>query len=334
MPLSKPSERTRLSEVRRKNLVRRAQAMQILREFFIQHDFLEVETPLLVPSPGLEVHLDAFAVEQRYLITSPEYQLKRLLTAGLERIYAVAKCFRRGEVGAHHNPEFTMVEWYRAPGTWREIARDVENLCAAVVRAVCGATQLIYQGEALDLTPPWPMMTVSEAMEKWAGVRLAGDETLEVLRERIQAAGHKVGEGSWDDVFFAVFLDWVEPQLGRGRPTVLYDWPLALSALARRSPTNPKVVERFEAYAGGLELCNGFGELTDAVEQRARFEHDRGERRRRGLPDYPIDECFLAALEEGMPDSAGVALGIDRLIMIACNAGSLRDVVSFFSDEL
>lgn len=327
-------ERARLGEARRRNLERRATLMRALRRFFEGRGFLEVETPLLVPSPGLELHLDAFAVEGRYLITSPEYQLKRLLAAGLERVYAVSKCFRRGELGAQHNPEFTMVEWYRAPGTWEEIARDVEELCAETVAAVRGEAKLTYQGEPLDLTPPWPRLTVGEAMARWAGIRLEGDEPVEVLLERARRAGHRVDEGVWEDVFFTVFLDAVEPHLGRGRPTILCDWPLPLSALARRKPADARVVERFEAYAGGLELCNGFGELVDAAEQRARLERDRRERARRNLPDYPIDERFLAALAEGLPDAGGVALGIDRLAMIACDVNQLRDVVSFASDEL
>jgi lysyl-tRNA synthetase class 2 len=229
-----------------------------------------------------------------------------------------------------------MVEWYRSPGTWQEIASDVTELCVAVVEALTGGPRLRYQGEALDLSLPWPSLTVAEAMERYARVRVDGDEPARVLAERGRAAGHRVPPEAtaWDDVFFHLFLDAVEPHLGRGRPTVLHDWPAPLGALARRKPSDPRVVERFEAYAGGLELCNGFGELTDPVEQRQRFESDLKERARRGLPQYPIDEKFLTALAEGLPDCAGVALGIDRLMMLACDAATLREVVAFTVDEL
>jgi lysyl-tRNA synthetase class 2 len=319
------------------NLRRRARALAALRRFFAERDFLEIEAPLLVPSPGLEVHLDAFAVEGGgYLITSPEYQMKRLLAAGLSRIYAVCRCFRRGEAGAQHNPEFTMVEWYRAPGGWEEIAADVEAMCAEMVTSLAGSTTVSRGGEPLDLTPPWPRLSVREAMRVHAGIELDGDEPLAELVRKGRAAGHRIPGDvhAWEDAFFAVFLDAVEPKLGRGRPTILYDWPAPLCALARKKPGDPSVVERFEAYAGGLELCNGFGELTDPVEQRARLEHDIAERRRRGLPLYPVDEKFLAALAEGLPPSAGVALGFDRLVMLACGAATIRDVSAFVLDEL
>ncbi len=328
------TERERLAP-RAANLRKRAVALQALRRFFDERGFLEVETPLLVPSPGLELHLDAFPVGDRYLITSPEYQLKRMLAAGFDRIYSLARCFRRGEAGAQHNPEFTLVEWYRAPGDWREIARDVEELCHAVVAAVRGdGGPAAYQGRALPLAPPWRWLTVGEAMRAWAGVEAFGDEPAAELARRGRAAGWPISPAldAWDDVFFSIFLAAVEPRLAEA-PTILHDWPAPLSALARLAPDR-RTAERFEAYAGGLELANGFGELIDAVEQRARFQHDLAERRRRGLPEYPVDERFLAALAEGLPPCAGVALGVDRLVMLACDAPSLREVVAFATDEL
>jgi lysyl-tRNA synthetase class 2 len=339
-PPSPGGERARLQRDggrRLRGLEVRARALQELRRWFEAERFLEIEAPLLVPSPGLELHLDAFAVEGGgYLITSPEYQMKRLLAAGLPRIYALCRCFRRGEAGRHHNPEFTMVEWYRAPGSWREIASDVERLVASVVGQFHpDLSRFAYQGQPIDLTPPWEWLTVREAMSRWAGVALDGDEPIDELVRKGRAAGHRIPDGySWDDAFFAIFLDAVEPRLGRGRPTILHDWPAPLAALARRSPEDPRVVERFEAYAGGLELCNGFGELIDAVEQRARLEADQAERRRRGKPVYPIDERLIGALAEGLPPSAGVALGVDRLVMLAADAASLREVSAFVLDEL
>jgi lysyl-tRNA synthetase class 2 len=274
------NERERLAG-RVGNLERRALLLQAIRRFFDSRGFVEIEAPILVPSPGLELHLDAFAVEDRYLITSPEYQMKRLLAGGMQRIYSLGKVFRRGEAGAHHNPEFTMLEWYRAGAEWGAIADDTELLVAEAARAVAGSTRI----GGLSLEPPWERLSVAEAMRQFAAVRVDGDESAGELRARARAAGHRVPDGGgWDDVFFTVFLDAVEPKLGRERPVILYDWPRPLAALARLKPGDPRVVERFEAYAGGLELCNAFGELTDPTEQRARCQRDLDERRARGLP--------------------------------------------------
>jgi lysyl-tRNA synthetase class 2 len=318
-----------------RNLEKRAALNRAIRAFFEERGFVEIEAPILVPSPGLELHLDAFQVDDRggpprYLITSPEYQMKRLLAGGLPRIYSLGKVFRRGELGPHHNPEFTMLEWYRADEGWRAIADDVEALCAACALAVNGSTRIL----GIELAPPWERLSVAAAFQRYAGVAVAGDEEAADLKEKLAAAGHKTGHAAaWDDIFFTVFLDAVEPHLGRARPTLLYDWPRPLCALAREKPGDPRVVERFEAYAGGLELCNGFGELTDAAEQRRRLDHDLTERRARGLAEYPIDERFLAALG-AMPPSGGVALGVDRLAMLLLSAAQIRDVIPFTLDEV
>jgi elongation factor P--(R)-beta-lysine ligase len=312
-----------------KKLRERAILNRTIRAFFDARDFLEIEAPILVPSPGLELHLDAFAVEQRYLITSPEYQMKRLLAGGLERIYSLGKVFRRKEAGAQHNPEFTMLEWYRAHASWSDIADDTEALvwqCARSVDAV--------RAGRCALEPPWPRLSVGEACDRWGRVRIYGDEDAATLKERVRAAGWRVpADGDWSDIFFGFFLDAVEPHLGQDEPTLIYDWPRPLCALARHKPSDPRVVERFEVYAAGLELCNAFGELTDAVEQRRRLESDLAERRRRGLPEYPIDEKFIAALAD-MPDASGIALGVDRLAMLLFGAAEIREVVAFADDEL
>jgi elongation factor P--(R)-beta-lysine ligase len=320
------SERARIAQ---KKLRERSLLNRTIRAFFEARDFVEIEAPILVPSPGLELHLDAFAVENRYLITSPEYQMKRLLAGGLERIYSLGKVFRRKEAGRQHNPEFTMLEWYRAHADWAAIADDTEALvwqCAQAfgVKTVRGCA----------LAPPWPRLSVGEACERFGRVRIDGDENAATLRERVRAAGWRVAaDGDFSDIFFGFFLDAVEPELGRAQPTVLYDWPRPLCALARPKPGDPRVVERFEVYAAGLELCNAFGELTDVAEQRRRLEADLAERRRRRLPEYPIDEKFLDALA-AMPPSAGIALGVDRLAMLLLGVADIREVLAFADDEL
>jgi lysyl-tRNA synthetase class 2 len=285
------------------------------------------------------VHLDAVPAGQgRWLITSPEYQMKRLLAAGLERIVALCRCVRGGEVGAQHEPEFTMVEWYRAWSDLEAVLADTEELVAAVALAVRGDATVEVGGRTIDVAPPWPRMTVAEAMARWAGlapeVVLGGDE--EALAAALAAAGIDTGSAlAWDDLFYAGFVARVEPRLAElERPLVVTDWPVRLGALARRSPSRPGVVERFEAYVGGVELCNAFGELTCPVEQRARFEEDQRQRAARGKPVHPIDEKLVAALEEGLPPSAGNALGLDRLVMLVTGALSIRDVVWFTDDEL
>lgn len=365
--------RLRRDGQRLQNLERRARILAATRRFFEERGFLEIEAPLLCPSPGLELHLSAFRVtpglphgpsssprsgggsaDDAYLITSPEYQMKRLLTAGLRRIYSLGKVFRSGELGPHHNPEFTMLEWYRAFAGWQAVADDVAALCEELALLLHGRPALDYRGQLLDVHTPWPAMTVLEAVERHARLRLRGDEPVDELFAKIRAAGyplpaparpsdHAPNERvhSWEDLFFSVFLDHVEPKLctpptdgAPARPLILYDWPAPLCALARKKPTNPAVVERFEAYALGLELCNGFGELCDEAEQRQRLQRDAQERAQRGLPVYPTDERFLGALSEGMPPSGGVALGIDRLVMLLCSAAHIRDVLPFTADEL
>jgi elongation factor P--(R)-beta-lysine ligase len=342
------TEVARLPRSRLALLQARAVALAALRRFFAERDFLEVETPLLVPSPGLELHLDAVAAGDGYLITSPEYQMKRLLAAGFERIYQVCKCFRAGEHGPHHASEFTMVEWYRGFAELDAIVRDTEELVAEVVRAVAGATTgatnatpdaaLIARvdGRAIDVSPPWPRMTVRDAMRTWAGVQVIGDEPAQDLVAAVRAAGIAVADGTaWDDAFFAAFLARVDPALAAlDRPVILEDWPAPLAALARRKPGDPRTALRFEAYVGGIELANAFGELTDPVEQRARFEHDQASRRARGRPVYPIDDKLIAALAEGLPPSAGIALGFDRLVMLATGAAAIGDVLTFAAAEL
>jgi lysyl-tRNA synthetase class 2 len=303
-----------------KRLRERAEVLARVRRFFDSRGFLEVQTPVLVPSPGLDLALDAFEVAggdrgaPRWLITSPEYQMKRLLADGWESIYQIVPCFRRGEFGGRHNPEFTMLEWYRANATMDDVVRDTEHLIAD---AAGGTVRL--GPRTIDVRPPFERVTVCDAFARFAG--WSRDQTLE-------AAAND------PDRYFRAMVERVEPALERiDRGVVLAEYPASQASLARRKPGDPQVAERFEVYVAGVELCNGFGELTDAIEQRLRFEHDLAARRSRGLAVYPIDEKLLEALAR-VPPSGGNALGLDRLVALLCGTTEIADVLAFAADEV
>ena len=325
------TEVMRLPRERMTAVQERALALRRARAVFAANGFVEVETPLLVPSPGLEIHLDAVEAGDGWLITSPEYQMKRLLAAGFERIFQICKCFRAGEHGPHHASEFTMIEWYRAHAALDAIIADTEHL----VHAVCGSQARVGE-RAIHVEPPWRRITVREAMRQWGGVRVDGAEPAEELAAEVQRAGIELADGgAWDDVFFAAWLARVDPALAAlDHAIIVEDWPAPLAALARRRDDDPTTALRFEAYVGGIELANAFDELTDPVEQRARFVEDQRVRAARGRPVYPIDERLIAALAEGLPPSAGIALGFDRLVMLATGATDIAQVLAFTSDEL
>jgi lysyl-tRNA synthetase class 2 len=308
----------------RETLEARARILRAVRAWFESEGFIEVDTPARVRSPGQEVHLDAMpAGEGRWLITSPEYHMKRLVAAGLPRIVQIAKCWRANEVGPHHRGEFTMVEWYRANAPLEALADD----CEALLRAAAAAAG--RDPAALGLAAPFARATVRELWARHAGIQLDGAEDAAALRAKAAAAGVAVaGATAWDDVFYQVFLDRIEPRLAAGGPTFVFDWPAPLAALARAKPGDARVVERFELYAAGLELANAFGELTDAVEQRRRFTEEAGLRAARGRAVYPLDEALLSALPR-MPPTAGIALGFDRLVMLVLGAGDIGEVMAF-----
>lgn len=303
-----------------KHLAERARALAAARRFFESRGFLEVTTPVMVPSPGLDVHLDAFEVAggdrgaARWLITSPEYQMKRLLAGGWTRIFQATPCFRRGEAGSLHNPEFTMLEWYRAGASMEDVVRDTEQLVAAVTGG-----QVHLAGRVVDLHPPFERLSVCDAFARHAG--WSRDETLEAAARD-------------ETSYFRAMVDAVEPALARlDRGVFLVDYPASQASLARLKPGDAEVAERFELYVAGVELCNGFGELVDAAEQRARLVRDQAERRARQLPVYPIDERFLEALA-ALPPSAGNALGFDRLVALACGELEIASAIAFTADDL
>ena len=323
---------------RRPNLIARARVIAAVRRFFAEAGFVEVETPALQVSPGLEPHLDAFETTLRepfhdggertvYLHTSPEFAMKKLLAAGEERVFQIARCYRNQERSATHHPEFTMLEWYRAGATYRALMTDCERLLAAC------ATGLRGGGRTADTAAPWTRVTVAEAFERHAGIDLLAlmDDDVEPGPGPLIEAARAIGvwandRDRWEDAFFRVFLAVVEPELGIGAPTILYDYPAPMAALSRLRPGGV-LAERFEVFACGLELANGYTELTDPAEQRVRFERDRARRAAHFGAAYPIDEDFMAALVSGLPDCAGIALGIDRLVMLATGAGHIEDVL-------
>lgn len=324
---------------RRPFLEKRARIVTGVRAFFDARGFVEVETPALQVSPGLEPHLKAFATElaepfgarpsrRLYLHTSPEYAMKKLLAAGVPRLYQLARVFRNEQRSDTHHPEFTMIEWYRAEADTRMLMEDGEALLQKVAH-VAGRATWRWQGSACDVSAPARRLSVAEAFDQYAGVDvLALADDVDALKREAQRLDVATQDhDTWEDAFFRVFLARVEPHLGQGAPTFLYDYPIALAALARAKYGDPRVAERFELYVCGLELANAFGELTDAAEQRHRFARDNASRERLYGERYPVDNDFLAALDHGLPMSAGIALGFDRLVMLAVGAETIDDVL-------
>jgi elongation factor P--(R)-beta-lysine ligase len=329
--------------LRRGRLEQRARILAAVRGFFAERGFAEVDTPALQVSPGLEPHLQAFATElrdprdgqlvTRYLHTSPEYTMKKLLAAGLPRIWQLAHVFRNNERSATHHPEFSMLEWYRAGASYR----DLMDECAALVLAcqeAAGAAALTWRDQTCDARREWQRISIAEAFQQHCGIDLLStapnpeEPNTALLADAASVIGIAPHFGDdWETLFFRIFLERIEPHLGLGAPTILYDYPVSMAALSQRSPDDARLAERFEVYVCGLELANAFGELTDAAEQRRRFAADQAKKQALYGETYPIDEDFLAALEHGLPPSAGIALGFDRLVMLATGADDIEDVL-------
>lgn len=338
LPAWHPSEFRR----RRPFLEARSRIGKALRAWFEEQDFLETDTPCLQLSPGLEPHLKAFETElaepfaeasQRlYLHTSPEFAMKKLLAAGVPRLFQLAHCFRNEERSPTHHPEFTMLEWYRAGAGLNELMEDCEGLLKAALLA-SGQENFSWRGRVCDANKPWRRLSVAEAFQDFAGI-----DVMATISDRddpdprpLAESARRIGLSTqpidrWEDVFFRIFLDRIEPRLGADVPTFLTDYPLCMAALAKPNPDKPDLALRFELYVSGLELANAFAELTDSNEQRRRFEHDQKLKERLYGNSYPIDEDFLSALLH-IPESSGIALGFDRLVMLAAHANMIDDVI-------
>jgi elongation factor P--(R)-beta-lysine ligase len=299
--------------IRGKNLTRRADLLRLVRCFFVESGYLEVETPVRIPVPLPEAHIEVIAADGWALQPSPEICMKRLLTAGYEKIFQICKCFRKAERGRRHLPEMTMLEWYAVGETYLDLMTRCEELVLHIAQGLGAGLSICYQGWTIDLTPPWERLTVADAFVRYGSLSMPA----------------ALAQGRFD----AVMGLEIEPRLGLERPVFLYDYPAEHGSLARLKPGDRSVAERFELYIGGLELCNGFSELNDVTEQRRRFAVEQALMQARGTPVHRLPEKFLAALAH-MPPCAGNALGIDRLVMLFTDAAAIDEVVAFTPEEL
>ena len=296
----------------RDNLELRARVIQAVRRFFIVQGYLEVETPVRIPAPAQEAYIDAEVSGNWFLQTSPELCMKQLLAAGFNNIFQICKCFRNQERGRKHLPELTMLEWYATGLNYLDLMEQCERLITSIRKELNYGPSLIYQGVNIDLITPWRRLSVAQAFNTYATMTM-------------NAA---VSNNCFDEVM----VEEIEPRMGTN-PIFLYDYPATRGALARLKAEDTSVAERFEMYIGGLELCNAFSELTHPQEQRLRFEKERDLRESTGKPVYPLPEKFLNVLAD-MPAAAGIALGIDRLIMLFADTQAIDDVVAFTPEEL
>ena len=316
---------------------RRSQIIRGVRTFFESRDFIEVDTYITCHAPAPELHIEAVPVRfdvgpggptaaaARFLQTSPELPMKRLLAAGVPRIFQIAPVFRDGDFSPRHRPEFRLLEWYRRDASWAALWDDCEALLTAVAD---GRSHLKYQGRTFDMRPPFLRLTVDAAFRQWAGFSILEHLDTAALRAALQKRQiYCTATDTWDDLFNRVFVGLCEPKLAAlSQPVFLTHYPAPMAALAQACPADPRTAERFELYVGGIELANGFGELTHAATQRTRFTQEQTARALAKKRSYPLDERFLSALED-LPPSAGIALGIERLLMLLCDAANIDDVV-------
>lgn len=327
----------------------REQVTDAIRAYFKREGFHEAEVPLILPTPSTEPFLEVFETElkddlgrgwQAFLPSSPEFALKKLLAAGSGSIFTITKSFRNGEGrSSRHNPEFTILEWYRTPGDYMTVAEDFEGLMLFISQKVRPPTRshlegIKYQGKEYSLKAPWEKISVADAFQKYAGI-----DTGTMLDERLLMAkgkekGYQVSEGTtWEEIWNQIMANEIEPRLGTKGPTILYDYPIAQAALAKPAK-DPRYAERFEVFMAGMELGNCFSELTDWREQEARCKADLVERKRLGKTEYPMDTDFIEALKLGMPPTGGIAVGVDRLVALFADADDIAETMFFPAGEL
>ena len=294
-------------------LVTRARIIRSIRDFFEARGFLEVETPLRIPANAPEEHIDPCVSGEMYLQTSPEICMKRLLASGYDKIFQISRCWRSGERGNRHVPEFTMLEWYRADSDYLQLMRDCEDLLLHIAMQCNSTSTVCYNAKPIVLDKGYTAITVDDAFTRYGTVSMV----------------ESVNNGTFD----YEMVTSIEPALILDTPVILKDYPIEMAALARPNENNPSVAERFELYAGGMELANGFSELNDSAVQRTRFEDANLRRIEAGLVPLPLPEPFLRELAN-MPPSAGIALGIDRLVMLFTDSSKIDDVVAFTPEQL
>jgi lysyl-tRNA synthetase class 2 len=306
--------------VRNRSLVRRQRALKeratilrVIRQFFTDRGYLEVETPYRIPAPAPESYIDAIPSWDWFLHTSPELCMKRLLTAGYEKIFQICRCWRQEERGSLHHPEFTLLEWYRSNSDYQDLMQECEALVQSIAGSFGSEEKLSFRGLDIHLSSPWERISVADAFKRFSSIAM--EEALKSHR------------------FDELMVQDIEPHLGEKKPTFIYDYPAKRGALARLKRDDPTLAERFELYIGGLELANAFSELNDPEEQRSRFLSEEGCRRSMQKRPYPIPDKFLTELED-MPPAAGIALGVDRLVMVFLDAGTIDEVVAFTQEEL
>ncbi len=330
----------------------RTEIIRLIREFFWSQNFVETDTPIALKYPSQEPYLNFMPVMMHgtdntthpmYLRTSPEFALKKLLAAGFSKIFEIGKCFRDNEsFGGTHNPEFSMIEWYRAPGSLSDIMDDMEALFKYVGEKL-SVSEVQYKNKRYAICDKWERMTMKEVWQKYASVDLDKYLDIEKLRYLVSERGYSVNENdAYEDLFFKIFLNEIEPKLGMEKPVFVYDYPAQMASLSRLCAHDQRYAERMECYIGGLELCNAFGELTDGDEQKKRLEADKQLRAKLGKPTWPIDEDFIAALRSGIvaPEesdgpafakatagAAGIAMGVDRMVVLFTGAKNINEVI-------
>ena len=321
---------------------KRSKALHEIRSFFCNHDFLEMESPHLTPFPTLDNNILSIQAKVAnisgecmplYLHTSPEHAMKKYLAAGAEKIYFLGKVFRNGEITPLHNPEFTMVEWYRIQATYEDVMQDTECMIQHLCDTLKVKDKISYLNHEIDLTSPWQRVSVHTLFKEKTDIDLYSAEDVENLKRQARHLGCILtDEDDWESCFYKIFLDYIEKELGIPEPVWVTDYPKRLGLMAQTKKHAPEYVERAELYIGGLELANGYSELIDPIEQRTRFIEDQAKKRAMGF-DYPLDEELLHALELGLPPCAGMALGFDRLFMLLTNLTSIEDVLIFPANQ-
>ena len=325
--------------------IQQAKILDLIRNFFKKRGFLEVQTPILSKNISTEPYIDPVPVKfsddknkiyHGYLITSPEYFLKKLLAAGFNKIFEITKAFRQKEaLGGLHNPEFTILEWYRTHANYRHIMKDTEELVYDLVKKLHHHSYFFYQGQKIDVSLPWLRISVKQAFKKYAKINLDKIKNLNYFKKIVKQKDYHLPKYcDWNDLFYLIFLNEIEPQLSKDKAIILYDYPLPQAALAKRKNKKSFYVERFEAYVGGMEISNAFSELLDWREQSKRLKEDQKLRKKLRKEIISIDKSFIRALKSGIPPASGNALGVDRLEMLLLNIKDINDLLMFPAKQM